>query len=154
MKKLLSILPVIFLSIALHAQQTEDEVFVGKGKTFGNYKGTAIIIPDIDKTVKKPTTDLTSLTGTVISGGLITLMDSLTDKRVGLYSFNLKKADGTIVTVGTKANGFAVPKAIVGKTITVEGIDAGQISGRKRRDVKNDAQQDIQFAATGIIIID
>jgi hypothetical protein len=146
MKKLLSILPVIFFSFALHAQQTEDEVFVGKGKTFGNYIGTAIIIPDFDRTVKKPTTDLTRLTGTVISVGLESRMDSLTDKRVSLYSFNLKKIDGTIVTVGTRDNGFTVPKEIVGKTITVEG--------RKRRDVKNDAQQNIQFAATGILIVE
>ena len=48
-----------------------------------------------------------------------------------------------------------VPKKIVGRKIIVEGIDAGQISGgRKRRDVKKDAQQDIQFAATGLKIID
>ena len=146
MKKLLSILPVIFFSFALHAQQTEDEVYVGKGKTFGDYKGTAIIIPDIDKPVKKPTTDLSRLTGTVISVGLESKMDSLTDKRVSLYSFNLKKTDGTIVTVGTRDNGFTVPKEIVGKTITVEG--------RKRRDVKNNTQQDVQFAATGILIVE
>lgn len=153
MKKLLSILPVIFLSFALHAQQTEDEVFVGKGKTFGNYKGTAIIIPDIDKTAKKQKTDQTSVTGTVISSGLVTRMDSLTDKRVALYSFNLKKADGTIVTVGTKDNGFTVPKEIVGKTITVEGID--QVSFiRKRKTVNTDYQKEIQFVATGIKVIE
>ena len=147
MKKLLSILPVIFFTLAVSAQgtQTEDEVYVGKGKTFGNYKGTAIIIPDFDKPVKNPTTDLSRLTGTVISFGLETKMDSLTDKRVSLYSFNLKKTDGTIVTVGTRDNGFTVPKEILGKTITVEG--------RKRRDVKNNTQQDVQFAATGILVV-
>ncbi len=42
MKKLLFILPVFFFSFAVNAQQTEDDIYVGKGKTFGNYKGSGI----------------------------------------------------------------------------------------------------------------
>ncbi len=37
MKKLFLILPVFFLTLTI-AAQTEDEVYIGKGKTFGNYK--------------------------------------------------------------------------------------------------------------------
>ena len=46
MKKLLLILPVLFLPLGINAQQTEDEVYIGKGKTFGNYNGKEIIIPE------------------------------------------------------------------------------------------------------------
>jgi len=59
----------------------------------------------------------------------------------------VKKDDGTTVIVGTRDYGFTVPKNIVGRKITLDGsMVAG---GRKRRD-----QQDIQYAATGIKVID
>ena len=145
MKKLRLILPVFFFTIALNAQQTEDEVYIGKGKTFGNYKGTAIIIPDVGKGTK-PTNVQTTITGIVVKVGWCE-EDCLT--------ILVKKDDGTTVTVGTRDYGFTVPQKIVGRKIIIEGIDGGQISGgRKRRDVKKDAQQDIQFAATGIKVID
>ena len=150
MKKLHFILPVLFLSFALNAQQTEDEVYIGKGKTFGNYNGKDIIIPDTDKTTK-PTNGQTAITGMVVGY----CKKDCCYKKSTSCSVDVKKEDGSTVTVGTRDNGFTVPKEIVGKTITVEGKDAGQISGgRKRKDVKKDAQQDIQFAATGIKIID
>ena len=148
MKKLRFILPGLFLSLVLNAQQTEDEVHVGsypKGKTFGNYKGTSIIIPETDRNAK-PTNRQTAVTGIVVKVGWCE-EDCLT--------ILVKKDDGTTVTIGTRDNGFTVPKEIKGHTIIVEGKDAGQISGgRKRRDVIKDAQQDIQFAATGIKVID
>ena len=145
MKKLQFILFALFLSLAMNAQQTEDEVYIGKGKTFGNYKGTAIIIPDVGRN-EKPTNRQTAITGIVVTVNWCE-EDCLT--------ILVKKDDGTTVTVGTKDNGFRVPKEIVGRKIIVEGIDAGQISGgRKRKDVKKDYQKDIQFAATGIKVID
>jgi hypothetical protein len=59
----------------------------------------------------------------------------------------VKKDDGTTVTVGTKDYGFTVPKNIVGRKIILDG---SMVSGdRKRRD-----QQDIQFAATGLKVLD
>ena len=145
MKKLRLILPVFFFTIALNAQQTEDEVYIGKGKTFGNYKGIGIIIPDTDRKAK-PINGQTAVTGIVVKVGWCE-EDCLT--------ILVKKDDGTTVTVGTRDYGFTVPQKIVGRKIIIEGIDGGQISGgRKRRDVKKDAQQDIQFAATGIKVID
>ena len=145
MKKLLFILPAFFFTLAANAQQTEDEIYIGKGKTFGNYKGTAIIIPDVGRN-EKPTNRQTAITGIVIT------VDWCEEDCLTIL---VKKDDGTTVTVGTKDNGFRVPKKIVGRKIIVEGIDAGQISGgRKRRDVKKDYQKDIQFAATGIKVID
>ena len=145
MKKLQFILFALFLSLAMNAQQTEDEVYIGKGKTFGNYKGTAIIIPDVGRN-EKPTNRQTAITGIVVTVNWCE-EDCLT--------ILVKKDDGTTVTVGTRDNGFTVPQKIVGRKIIIEGIDGGQISGgRKRRDVKKDAQQDIQFAATGIKVID
>lgn len=149
MKKLLLILPIFFLSLAVYAQgtQTEDEVFVGKGKTFGNYNnGKGIIIPDTDRTIKTINTQ-TALTGTVIRAGLVSVQDSLKDGRSGLYSFDLRKADGSIITIGTKDNGFTVPRVIVGKTISIEGKYADQISGRRRKD-------GVHFAAIGLMVID
>jgi hypothetical protein len=142
MKKLLLILPIFLLTLAVNAQ-TEDEVYIGKGKTFGNYKG--IIIPETDrnaKPIKTPTT---------ITGMVVTVVWCEED----CLKMTVKKEDGTTVIIGTKDNGFTVPKKIVGRKIIVEGMDSGQISGgRKRKDLKKDAQQDIQFAATGIKVID
>ena len=60
MKKLLFILPVFFFTLAVNAQQTEDELYIGK--TFGNYKGTGIIIPDTDRNTK-PINGQTTVTG-------------------------------------------------------------------------------------------
>lgn len=146
MKKLLIILPVLFLSLALGAQQTEDEVYIGKGKTFGNYKGTGIIIPDFGRETK-PISGQATITGMVLG---ICKKDCCNNKRTAC-SVDVKKDDGSTVTVGTKNSGFTVPKEIAGKTISVEGKDASQISGgRKRRDV----QPGIQFAATGIMVIE
>ncbi len=144
MKILLFILSVLFLPLIINAQQTEDEVYIGKGKTFGNYKGTAIIIPDVGKGT--PTNVQTAITGIVVKVGWCE-EDCLT--------ILVKKDDGTTVTVGTKEYGFTVPQKIVGRKIIIEGKDAGQIAGgRKRKDIKKDAQPDIQFTATGIKIID
>lgn len=57
--------------------------------------------------------------------------------------------------IGTKEYGFTVPKAILGKQITVQGKDSGEISGdRRRREVEKGSQKDIQFIASGIMIID
>jgi hypothetical protein len=143
MKKLLFILPSFLLSIALNAKQTEDEVHIGsypKGKTFGNYKGPDTKSIDGQKTI----------TGMVTG---ICKRDCCNNKRTSC-SVDLKSDDG-IVTVGTRDYGFTVPKEIEGHTIIIEGRDAGQISGgRKRRDMKKDYQKDIQFAATGIMVID
>ena len=149
MKKLLFILPVFFLTLIVNAQQTEDEIYIGKGKTFGNFKSTGIIIPDLGKDIK-PIVGQNSITGTVVGY----CKKDCCYKKGSSSSIEVRTADG-IITVGTSDYGFTVPKEIVGRTITVEGKDAGQISGgRKRRDVKKDAQQDIQFAATGIKVID
>jgi len=140
MKKLLLILTSFLLIIALNAQgtQTEDEVFIGKGKTFGNYKGTGIIIPDVGLK-GKPYNGPASLTGIVVK------VDWCEED---CRTIMVKKDDGTTVIVGTRDYGFTVPKNIVGRKITLDGsMVAG---GRKRRDY----QQDIQYAATGIKVID
>ncbi|HSU27147.1 MAG TPA: hypothetical protein VLJ68_02120 [Chitinophagaceae bacterium] len=153
MKKLLFILPVIFFTFSV-AAQTEDEVYIGKGKTFGNYKAQGIIIPDVGRTTK-PINGLTEITGVVVGY----CKKDCCYMKSSSCSVDVKKDDGTIVTIGTRDNGFTVPKAIVGKIITVQGKDAGQISGirdpsiRVIKDVTKDPQQDIQFAATGIKII-
>ena len=65
----------------------------------------------------------------------------------------MRKDDGTTVTVGTKDNGFTVPKKLAGKKIIVEGIDPAK-RVRERRTVRTDYQKDIQFAASGIIVVD
>jgi hypothetical protein len=152
MKKLLLIVSAFFLALAINAQgtQTEDEVYVGKVKTFGKYSGTGIIIPDVGKTKKQPANP-TTLTGIVINDGS-NIQDSINGKPGGLYSFKLKKDDGTVVTVGTRDNDFTVPKKIIGRTITVEAV----IIDRRRREINpgKPYQPDIQYAATGIKVID
>lgn len=143
MKKLLFILTILSFTLTLNAQQTEDEVHIGsypKGKTFGNYKGSD----------SKPIDGQKSITGQVVG---ICKKDCCNNRRTSC-SVNVKNNDGIII-IGTTDYGLTIPKEILGHTIIVEGRDAGNISGgRKRRDVKKEYQKDIQVAATGIIVID
>jgi hypothetical protein len=118
---------------AAHAQQTEDDVYVGKSKTFGNYRGTDI---GDSKSIKGQTT----LSGTVVK------VDWCEED---CYTMLVKKADGTMITVGTKDYGFTIPKSIVGKKIIIEGIEpAKRIVDKKT--VKKTYQTNIQFAASGV----
>lgn len=139
MKSLLFILAAFLFTHALNAQgtQTEDEVYVGKGKTFGNYKGTGIIIPDVGLK-GKPYNGPATLTGIVVK------VDWCEED---CRTIIVKKDDGTTVIVGTRDYGFTVPKNIVGRKITLDGSMVS--GGRKRSD-----QQDIQFAATGLKVLD
>jgi len=140
MKKLLFILPVIFFTLAANAQetQTEDEVYIGKGKTFGNYKGTK---------------DSKPIKGE-IKGVVIGLKKGSTDAwcEEDCLTILVKQDDGTIVTIGTRDYGFTVPKELIGKRIIVEGVDVTTSYIRRRKTINQDYQRDIQFAATGIKI--
>jgi len=136
MKKLLFTIPAFFLALAVNAQQTEDDIYVGRSKTFGNYKGT-------DIGYSKPMKGQTIISGTVINVSWCE-EDCLT--------ILVKKADGTTLTVGTKDNGFRVPKGIVGKKIIVEGIEPSKRIIDKKS-VKQTYQTDIQFAASGIRLL-
>jgi hypothetical protein len=136
MKKLLQILPLIFYVVVANAQQTEDDIYVGKSRTFGNYRGTDI------KTAKQKGQSI--VTGTVVK------VDWCEDDCLTVW---VKKDDGSTVSIGTKDYGFTVPKKIVGKRIIIEGIEpAKYITGKKT--VKKQYQKDIQIAATGIRIFD
>jgi hypothetical protein len=140
MKKLLFILPLFFLALTVNAQQTEDEVYIGK--KFGNFKGTGIIIPDTDRKIKT-VNGQTAITGIVLSVGWCE-EDCLT--------ISVKKDDGTIVTVGTKDYGFTVSKKIVGRKISIEGIDSISFI-RERKTLKKEYQKNVQLMATGIKVI-
>lgn len=145
MKKLLLILPVILFSITVHAQQTEDDVYVGKSKTYGNYRGPVITIAkpksatNADRNIK-PINGSSTLSGTVIKLGWC---------EEDCFTFWIKKDDGVTVVIGTKDFGFSVPKTIVGKRIIIEGIEPAKLIQQKTV-VKKEYQKDIQFAATGI----
>ena len=140
MKKVLFILPLFFLTLAVNAQQTEDEVYIGK--KYGNFKGTGIIIPETDRKAK-PVNGQTALIGIVLAVGWCE-DDCLT--------ISVKKDDGTIVTVGTKDYGFTVSKKIVGRRISIEGIESGTFI-RERKTLKKEYQKDVQLVATGIKVI-
>src|ERR1035437_716935 len=140
MKKLLFILPVFFFTLAVNAQQTEDQPYIGK--TFGNYKGTGIIIPETDRPTK-PINGQTTVTGIVVKVGWCE-EDCLT--------ILVKKDDGTTVTIGTKDYGFTVSKEIVGKRIIIEGIESAKLHAGNPP-TRKDYQKGIQFAATGIKVI-
>ena len=135
MKKLLFILSVFFFALTVNAQQTEDDIYVGKGKTFGNYKGA-------DTRNTKPVKGQLKITGTVVK------VDWCEEDCLTVW---VKKDDGTIVSVGTKDYGFTVPKNIVGKRIAIEGIEPAKLIPEKKT-LKREFQKDIQFAATGIKI--
>ena len=129
MKKLLQMLPFIFFTLALNAQQTEDDIYVGKGKTFGNYRGTDSRPANIIK-------GQLTITGTVVK------VDWCEDDCLTIW---VKKGDGTTISVGTKDFGFTVPKNIAGKRIVIEGIVPAKIVTEKKG-----YQKDVQLAATGI----
>lgn len=131
--KILFILPFFFFSIAVNAQQTEDDIYVGKSRTFGNYSGT-------DIRNSKPIKGLSSL------GGIVVKVEWCEED---CWTIWVKKDDGIIVAVGTRDYGFSVPKEIVGKRIIIEGIKPDKLN-RERKIVKKEYQKDIQFAATGI----
>ncbi len=133
MKKLLFTLSVLFIAISSYAQQTEEDIYVGKSRTFGNYKGT-----DINNTKQIKSSPI--ITGTVVKVGWCE------DDCMTVW---VKKEDGTILSVGTKENGFTIPKDIVGKRIIVEGYEADKPIYEKDT-VKKEHQEDIQFVATGI----
>ena len=148
MKKLLFALPLFFLSLAVYAQQTEDDVFVGKSKTFGNFKGVALSTTkpntlNDDRRNTKSIKGLLTLTGTVVKVGWC---------EDDCLIFYVKEDDGTTVAVGTKDYGFTVPKEIAGKRIFIECI-APALLIREKEKVKKEYQKDIQFVATGIKVI-
>lgn len=152
MKKLLFLLPLFLLALAVNAQP-EDEIYIGKGKTFGNNKENGIIIPDWDRNARtvKGLTKVSGVVANIRGGG--SSPDTLTERRGGFYSFDLKLDDGTLVTIGVKDNEFTVPRSIVGRQIIIEGIDPRSLV-RNKRDVNKNPQQNIQFLATGIKVID
>jgi hypothetical protein len=134
MKKLIQILPFILLSLMAQAQQTEDDIYVGKSRTFGNYRGTDIRTSNQVK-------------GQLIITGTVLKVDVC---EVGCLTVWVKKNDGSTVSVGTKDHGFSIPKNTIGKRIIVEGIDSAKYNADKKT-VKS-YQKDIQVIATGIRI--
>ena len=148
MKKLLVVLPVLFLSVAINAQtQTEDDVYVGKSKTYGNYRGPEIttINPRIQSGLNK---NVKPINGTSTIAGIVVKLGWCEDDCLTVW---VKKDDGSILAVGTKDYGFTVPKNIVGKRILIEGVDPAILT-RTNKTVK-EYQKDIQFAATGIKVM-
>lgn len=130
-------LPLIFLTLIVNAQQTEDDIYVGKSRTFGNYRGA-------DVTPAKQVKGRLIITGTVVK------VDWCEEDCLTVW---VKKDDGSTVSVGTKDYGFTVPKKIVGKRIIIEGIERAKYNAEKKT-VKKEYQKDIQIAATGIRIFD
>ena len=125
----------LFASAAI-AQQTEDDVYVGKARTFGNYRGTNVY--------SKLPQGYSIVTGTVVE-----LSWCEEDCRTVL----VKKTDGTMITVGTADFGFTIPKGIKGKKITIEGVETGKQIIDKKKTARNQ-QQNIQFAASGVKLLD
>jgi len=135
MKKLLQILPLIFFTLAVSAQQTEDDIYVGKSRTFGNYRGADI------KTANP-------MKGQSIITGIVLKVDWCEED---CFTVWVKKDDGTTVAVGTKDYGFTVPKKIIGKRIIIEGVEPAKFIPEKRA-VKKEYQKGVQIAASGIRI--
>jgi Domain of unknown function (DUF4920) len=138
MKKLLAILPILFLVFDSIAQQTEDDPAVGgTWRTFGEYK-TA------DTKNLKEIKTLTTISGTVINVSWCE-EDCLT--------ILLKTKDENTVLIGTKDYGFAVPKNIVHKKIIVQGYEIATLKANKKLEQKA-FQKEVHIAATGIKIFD
>ena len=130
MKQLLFLL-LITVTFQASAQQTEDDIYVGKSRTYGNYKGTDIRTSNQVK-------------GQVIITGTVLKVDQC---ELNCLTVWVKKNDGSTVSVGTRDHGFSIPKNTIGKRIIVEGIDPAE-----KKTVKKTYQKDIQIMATGIRI--
>ncbi|HEY0355706.1 MAG TPA: DUF4920 domain-containing protein [Flavisolibacter sp.] len=137
MKKILLLSAVTFLILTGNAQQTEDDIFVGKSRTFGNYRGTDV------NTAKQ-------IKGRIIITGVVEKTGWCEEDCITVW---VKKEDGSTVSVGTKEYGFTVPKNIVGKKIIIEAAEPATYTTQKKK-VKKEYQKDIQVAATGIRIFD
>ena len=133
MKKILFILSLFCFTLTVNAQQTEDDVYVGKSKTFGNYKGSS-------NGTSKPIKGLVNISGKVVKVEWC---------EKDCTTIEVKKDDGTIVSVGTKDYGFMVPKNIVGKRIIIEGVELSKLASDKTTS-KEEYQKDIQIAAMGV----
>jgi hypothetical protein len=133
MKRILFFVITFLFTGAAVAQQTEDDIYVGKARTFGNYKGTAAF----SKLPKG---------ASVITGTIVEVSWCEDDCRTIL----VKKTDGTMITVGTADYGFKIPKNIKGKKIIIEGVEPG----KQLIDKKKSGQQNIQFAASGLKLLD
>jgi hypothetical protein len=152
MKKLLLIISLFIFCASINAQQTEDDIHVGgspKGKTFGDYKAPAIIIPDVDRTPKPAPVTLTGivLRSRIMKGGDA---DSLKGKNGALVAFDLKLDDGSLIRIGTSDYGFHVPRNIIGHRITLQAVSA---RGLKTGKEKKNYQQQIEYAATGLKVL-
>ena len=137
MKKIFLLSTLTFSILLGNAQQTEDDIYVGKSRTFGNYRGTDV------KTAKPQK-------GQVIITGVVEKLGWCEEDCITVL---VKKDDGTTVSVGTKENGFTVPKNIAGKRIIIEGTLPARYTNPKKG-VKKEHQENIQIAATGIMIFD
>jgi hypothetical protein len=143
MKKLLIILSALFFTLALNAQP-ED---INKGKTFGNYKATGIIIPDVDRKAKQ--IDVEKILTGMVAGKCTS--DCCNRRRTPCTIY--VDVEGKILSVGTADYGFTVPNEIIGHKIIVQGTD-DVAAIRKRRPLNSKYQKDIQFAATGILVLE
>src|SRR5688500_1402011 len=114
MKKLLLLLPVLFVSIVLCAQ-TEDEVYIGKGRTFGNYKSGNI--RPVNGQIN-PVSGLKTVTGTIVGA----CKRDCCNRKLTSCFLDIQTGD-SLVRIGTRDNGFSVPKEMVGKKIVVEGTE-------------------------------
>ena len=143
MKKLLLALPVLFLGFFVSAQQTEDEVYIGKGKTFGNYSNANA--RPVNGQIN-PVSGLKTVTGTIVSG----CKRDCCNRKLTTCFIDIQTAD-SLVRVGTRDNGFSVPKDMIGKKIVVEGTETSLLI-RERRPMKG-TQNDVQFTATGVKVL-
>jgi hypothetical protein len=123
--------------------QTEDEVYIGKGKTFGNYKSGNI--RPVNGQIN-PVSGLKTMTGTIVSG----CKRDCCNRKSTFCFIDIQTAD-SLVRIGTRDNGFSVPKDMVGQKIVVEGTETTKL-GRERRPRK-DVQNDVQFTATGVKVL-
>ncbi|MFI5133085.1 MAG: hypothetical protein ACHQEB_02060 [Chitinophagales bacterium] len=139
MKKILFILPVMFFTIALNAQNMD--VGVSVGSKYGKYKG-------FDKNAKEnPLNGETTITGLVVNLGAINCIYN----KCTTNSVMVKLADGTLLNVGTSDYSFSLPRNIFDKNIIVEGMDMRIPS--EKRNPRIQYQYGVQFAASGILVI-
>lgn len=149
----------VFVSIAVHAQESGDIKPAAKGVIYGE----AI-------TAAGPAINVNNLQSKLADGafeGKISGTVKEVCKAMGCW-MKLEKADGTTVMVKSKDHAYFLPQNLVGKTVVVEGTAAvKEVSEETRKHLAEDAgksgeeikkikgtQKEMQVVAKGVEVLD
>jgi hypothetical protein len=159
MKKLI-LSALILISVAAGAQEThqKEKVQAEKGVVYGKVSETESAVNTDELTTK--------LVDNKYEGQVKGKVAEVC-KAEGCW-IRLKRADGSTMMVRAKDHAFLMPENIVGKTVVVEGSAVVKVeteemrrhyaedAGKSKKEIAKikGSKKDVQFAATGVKVLD